>query len=141
MVKTHNIQRTADFTQACKEAIESTHGSKITAEKIANIAAASKPKGYYLSFDYALRRLRYMRTHPEHTYKYSSTARRMAEIDRRTANWQKHGFSDREALALVLADGWASSFFLSDAAAKRMYSKHAKHLRRNLSADKRPERL
>lgn len=129
--------RDEDFMQACRRVISATKGNLTEADVAARAAAGPAP-AYYVSFDYALRRLRGMGRGKERL-RCPASRRRMEEIAERVERMmRRHGISDSEALQRVLAEGRASSFFLSAGSARRFYQ-NARQRRKNNRLWKTPQ--
>lgn len=100
--------------------------------EICRQAARAKAPGYYVSFDYARRRLREVvsddgtRLTPEASADRSERGRMMAEIARKCLRrrLRRPGLSLSDALTQVLAFSTASCFFMSDAYALKVYYKN-----------------
>lgn len=82
---------------------------------------------------YALKALRRIRRTGRMPWRGRGAGRRWAEIVARVDSCRaRHGMSDPEALARVLADGHASSFFIEPSSALRLYYRlhgHGKEVR------------
>lgn len=118
--------RNRHFMDACRRVMKADNGH-LTSAIIAQQAAMTRAPHYYISFNYALRILRRMRRGYAHRTGNEAGAM-WREIDERVFNLEhRHHISDSEALARVLAEGNASSFFLRPATALRLYHrlKHA----------------
>lgn len=120
--------RNRHFMDACRTVIATATGP-VTSGYIARKAAAMPAPGYYVSFDYALRVLRYMRRSGFIPREGKGAGALWRELcSKVTALQQRHRIPDSEALSRVLADGKASSFFIRPATALRLYHR-LKHTR------------
>lgn len=141
---TNQQLRQQHFYEECRRqtrlALEA--GETIDVRTIAVRAAGSPAPFYYLEYDYALRRLgeiaRY-RDDKGDDRKSRGKGRRgvWAELARRVKEQmeEKPSLNFGQALTRVLAEGGASSYFISDGYALRLYHKMRNHERRH------PERL
>lgn len=121
--------RNRHFMDACRTVIATDTGP-LTSGYIARKAAAMPAPGYYVSFDYALRVLRYMRRSGIIPRQGNGAGALWRELGCKvTALQQRHCISDSEALSRVLADGNASSFFIRPATALRLYHRLKHSLR------------
>lgn len=124
-------QRDRDFIAACRRYITASGKQPLTAAKIASAAAASPAPSYYITYDYAMRKL----NEPTDTADTPS-AQRMADIRQRVERlMQSRGLEQRHALSLVLADTSPKGFFLSESTAVRLFHRLRRkhHLRRPLN--------
>ncbi len=113
--------RNRHFMEACRKVLSESAG--LTAAMVAERAAALPAPCYYITYGYALRRLRALRKQGDPSAGNPKGARALwAELHLRVdALSRRHGISDSEALARVLAEGRASSFFLAPRSALRLY--------------------
>jgi len=122
-MKTHPnpiTPRELHFMESCRKVIQG-HSGKLNAAEIARLGAAAPAPGYYLDFGYALRRLRMMNT-GKYIPRRGTAAARWQELRNRVNDLcRRHGITDSDALMRVLAEGNASSFFLTPSSALRLY--------------------
>lgn len=117
-------KRNADFMKQCRRQMQLTPmGQPIIMSEILERAIAAQPPEYYLSFDYALRRLRRMRASHVRSARRSNTAL-WDELNEKVARRQKRsGISDRQALIDELREGAPSSFHITHAYATRLFQR------------------
>ncbi|MCM1484220.1 MAG: hypothetical protein NC043_07775 [Muribaculaceae bacterium] len=113
--------RDADFMRVMQQEIALTDG-RLTQAQAAERAVTHPAPSYYVGMPYALRVLRHIRRTGVMPWHGTGHGRRWVEIVRRVdAIRLRHGVSDPEALARVLAEGHASSFFIEPGTALRLY--------------------
>lgn len=114
-------QRDRDFMTACRKVISESTETDLTVDKVAERAAAMKAPAYYVEYSYAMRKLNALAARRA---KLDSkvTCRRWEEIRGRVERLMElHGLNRNDALARVLREGDASSFFLAPRSATRLY--------------------
>lgn len=114
--------RHRDFLSACRRVIaEST--SPLTAAQVAEKAAKSPAPWFYVSYQHALRRIRFLERHGFNDVSTSETRKLYDELYRRVRRlMQSRGISDADALAAVLAAGNAPEFYFTPGSAAYLYS-------------------
>lgn len=114
-------QRDRDFMTACRKVISESTETDLTVDKVAARAAAMKAPAYYVEYSYAMRKLNALAARRA---KLDSkvTCRRWEEIRSRVERLMElRGLKRNDALARVLREGDASSFFLAPRSATRLY--------------------
>ncbi len=114
--------RDCDFLEKCRQAVaDLPPGRPIRIDEIAVAANHTRPRGYYLNYEYTLRRLREHRRRPIAADADGHKRRQWQELSDRVTTLQlRHGLSDAEALQRELAEGAPSQFFLSPTYAVRL---------------------
>lgn len=96
--------------------------------------ARSPAPGYYVSYSYALRKVKEAINKPETA---NGCHGKWAELSQRSAEEaERAGIGIDKALSRVLASGRAGSFFLGKWGVKRALQNHRKRMRRPPSADR-----
>ena len=114
--------RNQDFLNCCRRVADSSPKPIKTAD-IALKAAQCKPRGYYLTCDYAVKRLR-MRRASHRRQPDTGSGRRWAELDSRVAaRQQRRGLSLSRAVADELRESAPTSFHMSPTYAVRLYQR------------------
>lgn len=125
--------RQSQFFQLCRQISRRSiaDGTKLSARQIVDIALKSPAPSYYVEYTYALRRL--SRPLPTGTRCPSPRNLMWNEISRRVNNRRQNrpNLSLGQALSLILAEGNASSFFISPAYALRLYYRLLSQKRRS----------
>lgn len=113
--------RNRHFMDMCRRVIASIPaGEPIRISEVARIAANQEAPFYYCTYTYALRVLRVMR-HGRLTMQNDRRAQMFREILKRCEKKMIRFDCDlQEALVMVLAEGRASQFFISDSTAERL---------------------
>ena len=121
VMRRKDLQKCYDkIVKQCKK-----QGVKSTPTTIIEQTINSEAPGYYITYDYALRLLRQYR-HRKLPRNYSALKRDMViEIARKVNKLMElqQGYTEGEALAMVLASGNASRFFISPISARRIIKK------------------
>lgn len=128
--------RDRDFMLACCKIVEAT-GGRLTQAQVARRAASMEAPAFYVSFDYAMRRLSAMRRCNKPLRLTGGAADLFVELNLRVS--MKMALGDRklsQALTEVLSEGRASGFFLTPASAVFLY----KRLRREQRVRRRSPR-
>ncbi len=126
-------RRHREFLAACRRVVDARPkgAAPLKVSEVAGLAAESPAPRYYVSFDYALRM--YNRIRREGSAGVAGPMGRCWQeiADKVTAMVEQSGgkLSVKHALARVLAGEGASSFFLTQATARRLYH-HALRQRR-----------
>ncbi len=121
--------RDRDFLRACRRIISESPVA-LQASEVARRAALTPAPAFYLSYGYALRRLRYLRRRGEARKARAGAPAVFAELDRRVDSvMHRRHISDAEALAHVLAEGNAPCYYLLPGAAAYLYCKLRKRAR------------
>ena len=123
-------QRDRDFIAACRRFIAASGKQPLTAMQLASAAAASPAPSYYITYDYAMRKLN------DPSDENTPAAQRMADIRQRVEHlMQSRGLERRHALSLVLAGTSPKGFFLGESTAVRLFHRLRRkpHLRRPLN--------
>lgn len=116
------VSRDTDFMKACRRVIAESRGDGLTAADVATQAALMEAPGYYVGFDYARRMVRRIRRSGSMPWNGEGVGRRWVEIVARMDGLKaRYGIDDGDALARVLGEGRASSFFIQPASALRLY--------------------
>lgn len=129
-------RRDTDFMKTCRKVMQESGKKQLTTRKITEIASKMPAPGYYVTFTYALRVIRSMNNKKLHT-KTDFASKRWEELKLRVnALTKRHNISDTEALARVLAQGGATSFFISPTTALRLYQRlrkrHLNEIRKHI---------
>ena len=128
--------RDRDFMRACRRVIAESSDPDLTIAKVSARAAAMRAPSYYVEYSYAMRKLNALAARRSRL-DGKTTCARWTEIQSRVeALMERHDLTRNEALARVLREGGASSFFLAPRSAARLYLR----LRHAGRADGRPER-
>lgn len=102
--------------------------------RVIEAVSRSKASAYYLSYEYARRRLSEMRRR-----KRVCSSRRQglwAELEKRVSfEIRRNGVNEGHALAAVLAQGDASSFFLSPSGIRKAIACHHRRTRGDVFGD------
>lgn len=122
-VDTMKSIRNRDFMLACRRVIESS-SEPLSQKEVAIRAAGMVAPEFYVSFGYALRRLKEMESGGRATFRRQSAAEMFWELRKRVRRlMRRHGLQQADALARVLARGNAPSFYLSPSAARCLLCK------------------
>lgn len=128
--------RDRDFMRACRRVIAESSDPNLTIAKVTARAARMRAPSYYVEYSYAMRKLNALAAR-RHTLDSKTVCSRWTEIQARVAAlMERRALSRNEALARVLREGGASSFFLAPRSAARLYLR----LRHGRRAGGRPER-
>ena len=121
VMRRKDLQKCYDkIVKQCKK-----QGVKSNSITIIKQTINSEAPGYYITYDYARRLLRQYR-HRKLPRNYSALKRDMiTEIARKVNKLMEsqQGYTEGEALAMVLASGNASRFFISPISARRIINK------------------
>lgn len=113
--------RDRHFLQACRRVVSESK-RPLTAAEVAVEAAASPAPEFYVSFCYALKRLRMYRHRGPDSIPEKGASAVFGEINRRvTLRMERTGESVTDALSAVLAQGNAPCFYLRPSAAIYLY--------------------
>lgn len=125
VMRRKDLQKCYDkIVKQCKK-----QGGKSTSATIIEQTINSEAPGYYITYDYALRLLRQYRRR-KLPRNYSTLKRDMiTEIARKVNKLMEsqQGYTEGEALAMVLAGGNASRFFISPISARRIIKNNNLH--------------
>lgn len=114
--------RDRDFMKAVRRTTGEMAQAFPTVAEVTSRAAKAPAPSYYVGMTYGIRALRRIRRTGHLPWNGRGAGRRWAEIVARVdACRARHGVSDTEALARVLAYGHASSFFIEPSSALRLY--------------------
>lgn len=114
------LMRNRHFMAECRRVIASSK-HLLTAENIAAIASTRPAPTFYVSYHYALRRIRYYARHGGKFPQSGATAV-YGELYRRMLQKMKSGhYNEAQALNLVLAEGNAPCYYLRPRAAGFLY--------------------
>lgn len=115
-------RRDHDFLMSCRRVIKTMAADRpIRVAEVSAAAAATGLTGYYMTFDYALRMIRYVRAHPDRatTLRKRSLWEQLAvSVDGMMAST---GLSQRDALARVMADGTHRGYQIAPSTALRKF--------------------
>ena len=129
--------RDRDFMQACRHVIARSTDPHLTIAKVTAAASAMRAPSYYVEYSYAVRKLNNLEA-GRHTLDSKLSNKRWIEIRERVDRlMSRHGIKRNEALARVIRDGGASSFFLSPRSAARLYL-HLRHPSRKRGSSDQP---
>ena len=113
--------RDRHFLQACRRVVSETN-RPLTVAEVALAAAASPAPEFYVSFNYALRKLRILRERGMDNIPEFGPTAAFRDLDRRVAKrMSRTGETDTEALSAVLAEGKAPCFYLRPGGAIYLY--------------------
>ncbi len=113
--------RDRDFMRACRQVIAESTDTSLTIDKVTARAAQMQAPSYYVEYSYAMRKLNALAAR-RHTLDSKTVCSRWTEIQARVAAlMERRALSRNEALARVLREGNASSFFLAPRSAARLY--------------------
>lgn len=129
------MRRDHDFLMSCRRVIRDMASDRpIRVAEISAAAVRTGVTGYYMTYDYALRMIRYVRAHPG---KAAALRKRQmweelaAQVEREMAAWR---IGQRDALARVMADGTMRGYQLAPSTAVRKFftarARARRHLRR-----------
>ena len=127
--------RDHDFLMSCRRVMkEATADKPLRVSDISAAAVTTGVTGYYMTYDYALRMIRYVKAHPD---KASGLRKRQmwedlaTQVERVMAS---QGVNQRDALARVMADGTMRGYQLALSTAVRKFftarARGQRHLRR-----------
>lgn len=120
-------RRDRDFMSACRRAMPKIKGP-LTSMAIAEMAAKSPAPEFYVSYLHALRTVSLMRR--REGFPKSGNRSQYAEISRRAGILEhRHGLKLRDAVARVLAEGNAPSFYLTPLSARNLFNKLSRRAR------------
>lgn len=121
-IRTMKRLRDRHFLQSCRRVI-SESSKPLTAAEVAVEAALAPAPEFYVSYCYALKRLRMYRRRGVDSIPTEGASAVFRELDRRvSARMERTGDTDSQALAHVLAYGHAPCFYLRPSAAIYLYS-------------------
>ncbi len=131
------LRRDHDFLMSCRRVMKTMASDKpIRVSDVSAAAVSTGVTGYYMTYDYALRMIRYVKAHPD---KASGLRKRQmweelaAQVERVMAS---QGVNQRDALARVMADGTIRGYQLAPSTAVRKFftarARARRHLRRPL---------
>lgn len=131
------LRRDHDFLMSCRRIIKSMDADKpIKVSDVSAAAAAGGVTGYYMTYDYALRMIRYVRAHPSEAAKLRKRLMWEELAARVDGVMARRGLSQRDALAHVMADGTMRGYYIAPSTAMRKFytvrAKARRHIRRPL---------
>lgn len=108
------LRRDHDFLMSCRRIIKAMDCDRpIKVSEISSAAALTGITGYYMTYDYALRMIRYVRAHPSEALrlrKHRMWEELAAQVE---GLMSRRGLAQRDALAHVMADGTMRGYYMA----------------------------
>lgn len=115
------MKRNREFLANCLKAMgDAPKGTPVTVAAAARIAAQTRQQGYYITFDYALRMLRFIKAHPQKARSIRKLGMWEELQGRVDALVARRGFKERDALAMVLCGPGPSQLYLAESSVVRL---------------------
>ncbi len=131
-------ERDRDFMKRCRE-IMARPGEVVNLRAVAREAELTGCRSYYVSHNYALRKIREMRRRPGRV-EHGRRAELWRELDAKVRRlMESRGLAEADALTAVLADGRASRFFMAPETAWRLLRDEMARCRRRRGIDMRSQ--
>lgn len=113
--------RDRDFMRECRRVIATSADPHLTVDKVTAEAASRRAPSYYVEYPYAIRKLNAIAARRHKLDGKQCNGRWIEILERAGALMRRHGITRNDAVARVLREGNASSYFLAPASATRLY--------------------
>lgn len=116
------LRRDHDFLMSCRRVMKTMAADRpIRVAEVSAAAVTTGLTGYYMTFDYALRMIRYVRAHPDRAASLRKRAMWLQLASSVDCVVASSGLSQRDALARVMADGTLHGYQIALSTAIRKF--------------------